>query len=412
VTQTLIDQVATASDVNAALAQLTPTAFQSFTTIGVNNSFQTTQLLGQRLFNARQGALPFDVAGMEAIAFMQDSDRSRRSLLPPGQGPFGTSEPLAADAFSPSAPAVELPSELLAIDRKSARSGPGVFKAPPAARAADPDAGWGMFLYGNAIFARQGATANSPTSRFTTTGVTFGVDRRFTPNFLAGVFGGYSHTNADLDDIGSTTKIKTWLVGTYASYYHQNLYVNGAFIYGSNAYESTRMALGTSNTSDPHGDQFAVQGAVGADYRFGNWIVTPELGAQFTTVRVEGFTETGPAALAVQADRADSFRSSLGARVQYERLTAWGLLIPEWRVSWQHEFLDKERDVRASFVDQAFPGTFATTTAGAGRDFGVFGTGLSAAVAERSLVSINYDFKIGDHDFTAHQISGRLRHLF
>ena len=35
-TLTLIDQVASAPDVNAAMAQLTPAAFQSFSTIGVS----------------------------------------------------------------------------------------------------------------------------------------------------------------------------------------------------------------------------------------------------------------------------------------------------------------------------------------------------------------------------------------
>ncbi len=74
--------------------------------------------------------------------------------------------------------------------------------------------------------------------------------------------------------------------------------------------------------------------------------------------------------------------------------------------------MDKERDVRASFVDQALPGTFATTAAGAGTDFGIVGAGLNAAVADRTQVSLGYDFKFGGHDFTAHQISGRVRHVF
>ena len=92
--------------------------------------------------------------------------------------------------------------------------------------------------------------------------------------------------------------------------------------------------------------------------------------------------------------------------------TAWGLVTPEWRANWQHEFLDKERDLRASFVDQALPGTFSTTAAGSGRDFGVVGTGFTASVAERTQMTLGYDFKFGENAFQAHQISGRLRHVF
>jgi outer membrane autotransporter protein len=140
--------------------------------------------------------------------------------------------------------------------------------------------------------------------------------------------------------------------------------------------------------------------------------VTPEIGAQYTTVRVDGFSETGTAALAVSSDKADSFRSSLGARFRYDVLSAWGKLTPELRASWQHEFLDKERDVRASFVDQTLPGNFATTAAGSGTDFGVLGAGVNMNVAERTQLSIGYDFKFGGYSFTAHQLSGRLRHTF
>jgi outer membrane autotransporter protein len=79
-------------------------------------------------------------------------------------------------------------------------------KAP---RMIEGDSPWGMFLYGNAVFARQNATANAPESKFNAAGVTFGVDRRVTPDLMLGVLGGYSRTNADLDTLGSTSRIDT-----------------------------------------------------------------------------------------------------------------------------------------------------------------------------------------------------------
>jgi outer membrane lipase/esterase len=129
-------------------------------------------------------------------------------------------------------------------------------------------------------------------------------------------------------------------------------------------------------------------------------------------VRVDSFTEAGAAALNVGADQADSLRSRLGARLRYEWATSWGLMLPELHASWQHEFLDKERDITASLVDQTLPGAFATTAAGSGTDFGVVGAGLTANVADRTQASIGYDYKFGGQDFEAHQISGRLRRVF
>jgi outer membrane autotransporter protein len=80
----------------------------------------------------------------------------------------------------------------------------------------------GMFLYGNAVFARQAATAKSPESKFNAAGITIGVDRRVTPDLVLGVLGGYSRTNADLDTFGSTSRIDTWLIAGYGTYYRQN----------------------------------------------------------------------------------------------------------------------------------------------------------------------------------------------
>jgi outer membrane autotransporter protein len=285
-----------------------------------------------------------------------------------------------------------------------------VYKAP--ARAIEADTPWGMFIYGNAIFARQGASAFSPQSKFNSVGVSVGVDRRLAPDLILGLFGGYTHTDADLDTLGSQSKINTWLLGAYGTYYRQSWFVNGALVYGRNSYDNNRVALGTSNTSSPKGNQFAVQGSVGADFLYGSWIVTPEAGAQYTTVRVDAFAETGPLALAMQSVVSNSFRSSLGGRLRYDWRTDWGMVTPELRASWQHEFLDKDRDIRASFVDQALPGTFATTTAGLGSDFGVVGAGLTAAVADRTLLSFGYDFKFGGQAFKAHMVSGQLRHVF
>ncbi len=53
--QTIMDQVASSSDPAAAMAQLTPTAFQALTSIGVNSAFQTTANVDTRLSNLRNG---------------------------------------------------------------------------------------------------------------------------------------------------------------------------------------------------------------------------------------------------------------------------------------------------------------------------------------------------------------------
>ncbi|MEI9803945.1 MAG: autotransporter outer membrane beta-barrel domain-containing protein [Pseudolabrys sp.] len=300
-TQSLIDQIASSSNPGAAMAQLTPTAFQSLTAVGISGAFQTTQVVDQRLSAVRDGGLAFDNSGLGTAMALLNKDYSRASM----PGPFDPSNAGTGLAYV-QAPAQDPAFAALA---KAAGSGPNFYKAP---RMVEGDTPWGMFLYGNAVFARQKATATAPESKFTATGVTGGIDRRITQNLVLGLLGGYSRTNAELDTLGSTSKINTWLLGAYGTYYRQNWFVNGAFVYGRNSYDNNRIALGTANVSNPKGDQYALQGSVGADFRYGLWTVTPELGAQYTTVRVDGFTETGAAALNVGADKTDSLRSSVG----------------------------------------------------------------------------------------------------
>ncbi len=88
------------------------------------------------------------------------------------------------------------------------------------------------------------------------------------------------------------------------------------------------------------------------------------------------------------------------------------MLTPEWRLAWQHEFLNGARDLRASFVDVALPGTFSTTTGAPGRDFALIGTGVGGRLGTWTSVSLDYDALIGTDDFVAHRVTGRFRHQF
>ncbi|RAI40065.1 autotransporter domain-containing protein [Rhodoplanes roseus] len=399
-TQTLIDRVATATDVAGAMAQLTPRAFQTFTTIGLDTMLRTTDTIGQRLTHARQGMAGFEMRGLDAVAALVDGNRATAGLDP-------LLDPTTATAFASATPTGAASSAFAALDRT-----PGGMPVKAMGVPVAPESPWGGFVQGSAATARQSASATSPAMRYRTAGVTAGVDYRLSPELLIGVLGAYGRTNADLDDIGSSGAVTTWLGGVYGGWRGASWFAQGAVLYGRSDYDSTRVALGTANTSSTAGDQFAAQGAVGTDVRLGHTVLTPELGLQYTRVTIDAFTETGDAALSVGDDTADSLRSTLGMRGRTDWHTGLGLVTPEWRAFWQHEFLDPSRTLTATFVDQALPLSFGTTVGGPGRDFGVLGVGLTAVVAERLQASLGYDVKLGADDYVAHVVSGRFRMAF
>jgi len=391
-TVALLDRVATSNDIGAALNQLSPGSYQTLGRIGIDTAWQTTQLLNQRLDTVRRDGLGFSATGLDVVSAMFDQEGS------------GLARAHASPGLDSSAHAA-----FAALNRKGDDT-PGVLKAPAARGFADNE--WGLFVSGNALFAKQGATQNASSSKYTTAVVTAGVDRQITPHLIAGVFLGFGRTNADLDTLGSASKITSVMLGGYGTYFRDASFINAAFVYGHNDYDNRRIAVGTANVGSNTGNQFAAQASIGTDLQWGSLIATPEAGLQYTSVQIGAFTETGNAALAIGKDDVDSLRSSLGVRLRQDWNAAFGTLRPEVRAAWQHEFLDDQRSIRASFVDAALPGSFEAISAGLGRNFGIVGAGLSASLGQQSTVSFNYDYKFGDDDFHAHLIAGRFRYAF
>ena len=284
-------------------------------------------------------------------------------------------------------------------------------KAPPGLRAV-PDADRGLFVSSSMSFSHEGARPDAPAIRAATANVVAGADWRISDRVLAGVFGGFARTKGDLDAVGSTTTITTRTAGLYGAYQASSWFANAIALYGWSDYDTTRIALGTANPSTSNGTHYALRGSVGTDLRAGSWMVTPEAGLQYTRVMLDGFAETGgAAALSVAADRSELLRSSLGVRFARDYLVYGGVLTPELRLAWRHEFLDGVRGINASFADVTLPGSFITST----------GSGIRTRRNRRrrlrqtgplTLVSVGYDAIIGVDDAVAHQFTGRLRHSF
>ena len=405
---TLIDSVGSAADVGAALAQLSPAAFQGLGRMTIDSASQTAALVGQRLTQGRFGASGDDLAGAgQALAMFDNGTFDRHG--------GDLDRTLGAITGMPEKQATALnESNWLTTQRGAydALAYAPVNKAP-AMRPVAVQAERGVFVSSSLSFAREGARSDAPATRATTANVVAGADWRVTDHARIGVFGGYAYTRGNLDELGSTTKISTRSVGGYAGWQAAGWFANVVGLYGWSDYDNVRAALGSLNTSKNDGTHYTVRGTVGTDLRVGGWVVTPEAGLQYTRVSTDGFTEAGGVtALNVAADSSESLRSSLGARFAYDYRINGGVLTPEFRLAWLHEFSDGVRGINASFTDITLPGSFVTATGSALRDRGVIGTGVSGRLGMLTTVSLGYDAVIGSDDSLAHQFTGRLKHSF
>jgi outer membrane autotransporter protein len=371
----------------------------------MNDAFQTTSLVGQHLTQNRLGGLGTDMSGVGNALAMFDGGMFDKN--------FSADRALAAVTGFPGSASSALADAGWGGNAADAMAYAPVTKALPGLRPVAVAAEQGLFITSGASFAREGARTDAPGFKSNTVNVLAGYDRRITDSLVAGVFGGYALTRGDIDNVGSHTKISTGTIGGYGTYQAPGWFATAMGLYGFSDYDTTRVAVGTANTAAFSGDHYAIRGTVGTDLRVSGWVVTPEIGLQYTRVMTDGFAERGgAAALVVGSDSSESLRSSVGARFAYDYALNGGVLTPELRLAWLHEFSDGVRGINASFADTTLPGSFITATGSALRDRGVIGAGLSGKLAPLTVLSVNYDAIVGSNDAVAHQVMGRIRHSF
>jgi outer membrane autotransporter protein len=119
------------------------------------------------------------------------------------------------------------------------------------------------------------------------------------------------------------------------------------------------------------------------------------LGVQYTWLHQDEFTETGAgnANLTVDVTDTHSFRTRVGSRFTTNRCTQIGVLVPEFRAQWVHEYLDAFTGANAG------PGgvpSFVSPSAGLGRDWAIVGGGLTLHRNACLALNVNYDLQINN----------------
>ncbi len=146
----------------------------------------------------------------------------------------------------------------------------------------------------------------------------------------------------------------------------------------------------------------------GYDWKAGGFTFGPLTTLQYTYVNLSALTENGAQSLNLRVDQHDlhSLRSTLGARAAYR----WELgesvaIIPEARVAWQHEFLQKSETFGSSLDGGNGPSLTTSTTAPA-RDALYAGAGVNLQLGPQWSANLYYNVDIGSGDFKSQMVSG------
>jgi autotransporter-associated beta strand protein len=383
----------------SALDEISPQALQIFDHISFDDATFASQLLNNHLASLRSGLTGFDGSQLTY------TDSSLAPLLAQIKGHLLAWDPaptngLYSDVVDPL---------MAGTDTKTCQRGCVVSDVEPA----DP---WSTFIAGNVILADLSHGQDLANQDYTTGSVTMGADYRIDKHWTAGALFGYGHTDADLDDLGSTATVDTYSPGIYASYVDGGWYGNGLFSYGYNSYtEDRNIQIGTLNGINhgaPQGSQFVGDLTGGYDFKEGAWTIGPVGSVQYVNLGINSFQEQGPTALNIQSQSAESFRSQFGFSTSYMgHVSGWfgsfGLS-PHLSATWQHEFLDDSRGITSQF-NQIGAGSFTVSTVNPDRDSALIDVGVDAIIDNNITLFADYATEAGEDDFFAQSIQAGLK---
>lgn len=297
----------------------------------------------------------------------------------------------------------------------------------------------GLFANGTFSFGNRDETSREAGFDFETLGVTLGVDYRVTNNVVLGVAFGYISADADLDASGGSVDTQGVTASLYGTYYLANaFYVDGIASAGWNDYDvdrTIRYSLpstdingiptgGTTTvdqtaTADTDGTQYALSVGAGYDFTRGGLTFGPFVRVNYLRLDIDGYREeidnTQPGfglALDIDDQDVESLTTVLGGQASFAISVPWGVILPQVRLTWEHEFKNDSRTLTAKFVDDPggdpnadggrTPIRFATDKPD--RNFVNLGVGLSAVFARGRSAFLLYETVLGLDDVTAHNI--------
>lgn len=266
-----------------------------------------------------------------------------------------------------------------------------------------------MMLWANGGHSFSDGDAVGYTSKTETslTNAAIGFDYAVNDDFIVGAFAAYSGGKTEMKSSGSDTESSMRSLGIYFSGTRDDkdgsFYYMGMASYGMGEYDFTRTtsigSYASKASASPDGSQAIGYLALGYEWDAGSqalsyqWTTGPMVSLRYAYNSVDGYTESGNGADTLKVDdySYDSLLASVGWRstVRFD-IQECVTLVPELRLSWQHEFLDGKDKIDAAL---ALPGAtpFSTEMNKEGSDYMTAGVGVTVLIAEATTVSLDYD---------------------
>ncbi|MEW8324849.1 MAG: autotransporter domain-containing protein [Candidatus Thiodiazotropha taylori] len=282
---------------------------------------------------------------------------------------------------------------------------------------------WGAFINGTINFGEMDDTEQESGFDFDTRGITFGLDYRFSNEFVAGGAIGYSRYDSDYNNASGNLEMDALSLSAYGTYYqNNNIYIDGLVQIGSNSYETSRRVNSPGSADqfgqgDTDGMEYAFNLSAGYEYHRNALTITPYGRLAYTRAEIDAYSEqaSNPNAagagsmLRIEDQELKSMVLVVGGNLSYTLNLPSAVLMPHFRFEWEHEFSDDSRFINARFVSDPTQSSFSIETDEPDRDYFNLGLGLSAVFAHGKTGFLSYETRLSQDNVTLNRITAGIR---
>ncbi|WEK58923.1 MAG: Ig-like domain-containing protein [Candidatus Brevundimonas phytovorans] len=251
--------------------------------------------------------------------------------------------------------------------------------------------------------------------RFSTSGVSAGVDMAISDRLIAGVGVGYGHDRTKVGDNGTLSEGDSYVGALYGSWRATgDLVVDGVLGYGALEFDSRRWSSDADDFAfgERSGSVLFGSASVALERRSAGLAWAPYARLQFGKVELDGYSETGADVFALTYDAmtVDTLATALGTSFDWTLQRRSGVLTPSLRVEWRHEFEGAD-DQAVSYADWLASPDYLVGLERWARDSVSLGAGVQWRAVSGWSYGVDYQGQLGS-DLSSHGLRLRLMKLF
>ncbi|MBL8772628.1 MAG: autotransporter outer membrane beta-barrel domain-containing protein [Phenylobacterium sp.] len=268
--------------------------------------------------------------------------------------------------------------------------------------------------------------------------ITAGVDWRLSPNTIVGLSATYSDYGSDFDanrpgnaftpqaDAGGIDTEQVTILAFGSTSLSDAVWLDASAGVGfadhrirrnATFQESNRLIPQTNvrAVGSPDGREYHAAVGLGYDGQMGPLSLGPYARLRYIRTKIDAYTERdGGVGLALNVSRArsTSFTSILGARASYAIGASWGVVVPQARVEFEHEFDDDARTATTRLALDPARTPFRLSNDAPDRNAFNLGASLLFVLPNGFAPYVDYEGQVGYRDASRHRVSAGFRSRF